>query len=202
MGQIGADRRPQSLKPIRSLSLSFSLSLSLSLLPSLSLFLFPSPSSLWYYRFRVYGALLAATAAARQPFAYMLPAIWQTAWRKRRLQCRRYNAHVSLIRHETSRRVFERRYNDRGRRERQSKAKGANIGSDWRKLERPFDTECPGRNDTYRRLKYACYPSIVAWRRKSFEEKNLTDTRYLVNFTRHFRDILNQIIFRNSCEEY
>lgn len=93
-----------------------------------------SLSSLWYYRFRPYGVLLAAataaaaaaaaTAAARQPFTYMLPAIWQTAWRKRRLQRRRYNAHVSLIRHETSRRVFERHYNDRGRRREAKQGEG------------------------------------------------------------------------------
>lgn len=109
MGQIRADRRPQSPKPTR-------------------VSLFPLILSIQT------GALLTATAAARQPFAYMLPAIWQTAWRKRRLQRRRYNAHVSLIRHETSRRVFERRYNDRGRRKRQSK--GANISWDREKRKR------------------------------------------------------------------
>lgn len=101
-----------------------------------------SLSSLWYYRFRpVRSWLLPLTA--RQPFAYMLAAIWQTAWRKRRLQRRRYNAHVSLIRHETSRRVFERRFNDRGRCKRQSNAKGANTGWDRGKRRRPLDTECP-----------------------------------------------------------
>lgn len=57
---------------------------------------------------------------------------------------------------------------------------------------RPLDTECRRRNDTYRGLKHVCYPPIIA-RRKSFEEKNLIDI-LLVNFPRHFGDILNRII--------
>lgn len=119
MGQIGADRQPQRPKPIRSLPLSLSHSTSL-----------PLPFDIIDSECMVRFWLLPL--AARQPFAYMLPAIWQTAWRKRRLQRRRYNAHVSLIRHETSRRVFERRYNDRGRRVEAKQSEGCEY---WLRLK-------------------------------------------------------------------